>query len=80
MAEEEQKGMGELRALWPRARPTRKDYAEVVQELQAAKLFWEESVFERNPHVPITYQQYFKPPADAFLCTLRSKGQRSAKD
>lgn len=56
------------------------DYAEVVEELNVAKLVGEIDVFEHGPHVPVTHMACFKPITDGFLVELKSKGRRSAKE
>lgn len=72
--------MASLCAAWAAAKPTRYDYATVVNEMNASKLCGEESIFERGPHVPIAHMEKFKPPTDAFLVELKSKERRSAKE
>lgn len=62
------------------AKPTKGDYAAVVTDINATKLVGEATVFEREPHVPITHLAYFKPNKDAFLVELKSKDRRSAKE
>lgn len=69
-----------LRAAWASAKPTRHYFAIVVNELNAAKLCGEASIFERGAHVPNTHMAYFKTPTDAFLVEAKSKDQRSAKE
>lgn len=54
-------------------------YSQVVEALNANKLFREVSIFERGPHVPVTHMAYLKPLMDAFLVELKSKDRRSAK-
>ena len=70
----------EIRALWSSAKPTRHDFAAVVNELNSIKLVGEGSVFERGNHVPITHMALFKAPLDAFAVDLKSKDRRSAKE
>lgn len=70
----------ELRALWSSAKPTRHDFASVVNELNSLKLVGEASVFERGAYVPITHMAFFKAPIDAFATDLKSKDRRSAKE
>lgn len=62
------------------AKPTRADYAAVVEELNKAKLVVEASFFERRPHFPVTHMDYFKPNKDAFMVELKSKDRRSGKE
>lgn len=69
-----------LRALWAASKPTRHDYAAVVNEINSLKLVGEASVFDRGPHVPITHLSFFKAPVDAFATDLKSKDRRSAKE
>lgn len=69
-----------VRVAWATGKPTRQDYAAVVNDMNAAKLVGEGSVFERGPHVPATHLAYFKPPVDAFLTELKSKDRRSSKE
>lgn len=70
----------ELRALWTTVKPTRHDFAAVVNDLNSLKLVGEASVFDRGAHVPITHMAFFKAPIDAFLTDLKSKDRRSAKE
>lgn len=70
----------ELRAMWSSAKPTRHDFAAVVNELNSLKLCGKASVFERGAHVPITHMAFFKAPIDAFSTDLKSKDRRSAKE
>ena len=60
--------------------PLRRDYGDLVSELSSLKMVGEGSVFEREPHVPVTHMGYFKPPAEAFLSELKSRDRRSAKE
>lgn len=59
--------------------PTRRDYGEVVTELNLSKFVGEGRVFDRGPHVPVAHMGYFKPPIDAFLAELKFKYRWSAK-
>lgn len=69
-----------VKVSWATAKPTRNDYAVVVNDINAAKLVGEGSAFERGPHVPVTHFGYFKPPIDAFITDLKAKDRRSAKE
>ncbi|PXF40470.1 hypothetical protein BWQ96_09819 [Gracilariopsis chorda] len=69
-----------LRGMWATAKPTGHDFAAVVNELNAAKLVGEGSVFQRGPYVPITHMAFFKPPMDAFTVELKTKDRRSVKE
>lgn len=69
-----------LRAAWATRKPARLDYAAVVNEIKAAKLVGEASIFVPGPHVPITHMAYLKPPVDAFNSKLKSKDRRSGKE
>ena len=70
----------DIRALWASAKPTRHDFAAVVNELNSIKLVGEGSVFERGNYVPITHMDFFKAALDAFATDLKSKDRRSAKE
>lgn len=69
-----------LRAMWATSEPTPHDFAAVVNEINAAKLVGEGSVFERGPYFPITHMAYFKLPMDAFAVELKTKDPRSVKE
>lgn len=57
----------------------RRDFVQVVTELNTAKLVGEGGIFERGQNVPVTHMEYFMPPADELLDDLKAKDRRSAK-
>lgn len=72
-------GEDTVRTAWNTVNPTKMDYANVVNQLNASKLVGEASVFKRGTHVPITHMEYFKPNMDAILTQLKSNHRRSGK-
>lgn len=69
-----------VQGVWATYVPKRKEYAEVVKELNALTMVGGGSVFTRGPHVQATHLAYLKPPMDAVLTSLKSKDRRSAKE
>lgn len=68
-----------IRTAFATEKPKRRDYGEVVTELNASMLVGKGSVLERVSHVPVTHMGYFKLPMDAALAELKLKDRRSAK-
>lgn len=62
MAEQQEQQQQEdgsaLRAEWAVAKPAKRDYADVVTELNAFKLVGEGSIFERGTYVPVAHMGY----------------------
>ena len=69
-----------LHAMWATSEPTWHDFAAVINEINAAKLVREGSIFEQGPYVPITHMASFKPPMDAFAVELKTKDRSSVKE
>lgn len=57
----------------------RRDYGELVSQLNPLKLAGEAGLVESGPHVRVIHLSYFKPLADVFQFCLRAKDRQSAK-
>lgn len=65
---------------WRNLTPSRRDFGEVVTELNADKLVGKGGILECVPHITATHIGQFMPPADELLTELMTKDRRSAKE